>query len=662
MEDLSSKLDDGSYDNEYDFQLELFELINSANDQHFSYAPDITQVFGFQRGLNLFSLSMDGTSVPEIYTQLDVRALASANLTNNYTASPVTSINGEPVEDFLRAFADRNAQAQDPDAKYNLMLYNLPRAKAAGVFASSAFYQGDETVYEFKNGSTRRDPNLAVTSSDFSGVVDGQSFFDKFCVGNPPSLLTASGNFTSNPVTSASVSAPAPPPPTTTVVSFTAVPQQTYLPAPASYPEPWVISNDYTVACYFPADQAEVAVLAIPDFGPETNLAELQFTNTVRACLATAQQQEKTRLIVDLRGNGGGTVGLGFDVFKQLFPSVTPYGGTNFRAFDLFNDIGQIVTDFYSDVGFFDRPPLNGSAVYSSIFNANDGLDARLDDYDSWQEFYGPVTAYDAEFTNLLRYNLSDLYDVPSSTEISGYGNLTTITPAQVFEAQDIVLVQDGICASTCAVFSEFMKSQAQVQQIVFGGRAQTGPMQGVGGVKGANVFGATYLSGLVNEGFSLASPARQAELSERYAVDIETFPYAAQRVGRDPENGELAAQVNIRNNIREGDDSLTPLQFVYEAADCRLFYTPEMILDQSLVWKAAYEARWGDGQCVEGSTGQQSSGFGTDYFPGSNDTESDSDPDSSVGPPSEVPTNGAGKLHGGIAALGMFVALTVLL
>lgn len=29
----------------------------------------------------------------------------------------------------------------------------------------------------------------------------------------------------------------------------------------------------------------------------------------------------------------------------------------------------------------------------------------------------------------------------------------------------------------------------------------------------------------------------------------------------------------NFRNNIAEGDASITPLQFVYEAADCRLYY-----------------------------------------------------------------------------------------
>lgn len=76
-----------------------------------------------------------------------------------------------------------------------------------------------------------------------------------------------------------------------------------------------------------------------------------------------------------------------------------------------------------------------------------------------------------------------------------------------------------------------------------------------------------------------------------------------------------VQASVNFRNNIRMGDNSVTPLHFVYEAADCRFFYTPEMYTDQTLVWDMAYQLAWGNATCVAGSTNQPSSKNGTAYI-----------------------------------------------
>lgn len=229
----------------------------------------------------------------------------------------------------------------------------------------------------------------------------------------------------------------------------------------------------------------------------------------------------------------------------------------------------------------------------------------------SWSDFYRLVAAHGANFTHLLRYNLSDPYDLgANSPGVAGYANLTTITPEQIFPIEDILLLQDGLCASTCAVFAEFMKSQAHVKSVVMGERAQTGPMQAVGGVKGADIYYIGFLQSLVTQAFGLADPQKRAELQQKYEVEIQTFPAAAKRAFRDGD-GYLQAAVNVKNNIRQGDGSLTPLQFVYQAADCRLFYEPVMILNQSLVWKAGYAALWGEGKCVEGSTGQASSDLG---------------------------------------------------
>jgi hypothetical protein len=52
------------------------------------------------------------------------------------------------------------------------------------------------------------------------------------------------------------------------------------------------------------------------------------------------------------------------------------------------------------------------------------------------------------------------------------------------------VQLLDGYCASTCTIFTEFMRTQAGIKSIAMGGRPVAGQIQGVGGIKGAESLG----------------------------------------------------------------------------------------------------------------------------------------------------------------------------
>jgi hypothetical protein len=53
-----------------------------------------------------------------------------------------------------------------------------------------------------------------------------------------------------------------------------------------------------------------------------------------------------------------------------------------------------------------------------------------------------------------------------------------------------------------------------------------------------------------------------------------------------------------LRGHLEDG----IPAQFVYEAADCRLYYEPNMITNVTAIWKKAADAAWGTGMCAAGS------------------------------------------------------------
>ena len=653
LDRIGSSASSGDYSNEYDFQKDIYDLVYSSYDQHFNFLPDIVSVFSFWRDNALYSVSSDGQELPQVYMDVDVEGGLSSD------ASPVTKINGQPVEDFLRDAADRLGGGQDPDANYNSMFKSVPlsstRQNPYSGFEYAQSYQGGSTQVTLQNGTTRQINTYAVTQKDFTGVRDGRTFFQRFCaqtptissavasgsaapsafasfsslalkerqaassssfffassvIGSFPSSLSAQPSFSGVPsgLPSASVSFDIPM--LSTQVQYSAVASQTAQPALPAFPKAWVAASDFSVACYFPEDSDDLAVLSIPTFEP---VNEDQFSSVTRQCLATANKAGKTRLIVDLRGNGGGNVLLAYDMFKQLFPNMVPYGTSNFRAFDLFNDIGQTVTEAYEGVGY---SPALANTNFGSIFNTDDELDKMNEEFDSWADFYGPVKAHGDTFTSLVRYNLSNPIST-SNVSISDYGDLDGIVPKTTFPPNNVVMLQDGICASTCAVFAELMKTQAKVKSIAIGGRSQYGAMQAVGGVKGANVYTAQYLAQIMYEAFTRdADRSEQQKLSNRYGDQFQALAYALTRSYLDDTGLYPGARINIRNNIRKDDETLTPLQFVYEAADCRLFYTVNMVNDQTAVWAATSGAAWNNNYgCIRDSTGDPTAQPGVGYI-----------------------------------------------
>ena len=137
-------------------------------------------------------------------------------------------------------------------------------------------------------------------------------------------------------------------------------------------------------------------------------------------------------------------------------------------------------------------------------------------------------------------------------------------------------------CASTCTTFSEHLKNLAKVQSITVGGRPQIGPAQGVGGVKGAQLFPLTSFLNWVQ----IFNSSADSNYDLAKGTVFENFTdLAYQRADPNSPGG-----VNGRNSFRIGDETSTPLQYVYEASDCRLWWTHEMLYDPTFLWQRVAE------------------------------------------------------------------------
>lgn len=284
----------------------------------------------------------------------------------------------------------------------------------------------------------------AVNSLDFTTITSGEDLFNAV---NPNQTTATTSDATAALSTAAASSIAA--------SSSIAAASSTSTTSLLGYPTPVVIQPDGYTSGYF-LENTTTAVLVMQGFAdaaetnPEAgNEQQLAITQFLAACKAAGM----TQLIVDLSGNGGGLVLNGFDAFKQLFPSLVPFGASRLRATPLVNYLGAV----FSADGVYNN-------VNSTEYQTQSALDVNDHPFASWKAEDGPYLIYGDNFTAELRYNFSDPVTENGGTfNVSGYLGNSDVAP-QLFDSSNIVMLMDGACGSTCAVFAELMKSQGGVR------------------------------------------------------------------------------------------------------------------------------------------------------------------------------------------------------
>lgn len=594
LAEVRANLVNDVYDSEYAFQIDLYlKVFGQGHDGHFVFYPDLlSRAFIYTRQRSLVSVADESSSskLPVIKVYEDVVA-------DPATASAVVLINGIDAATYIENTIFTASFNQDPDAAYNSMFFAkavFGAAEGSGYFSGGGrirfSYQGPTTTFTFANGTVATFVNTASVLSSLEGITDGASMFNTFCsganqfkeAGNKPVSSSASPYA---PTSASSASAAPSATPTGTSSGGVTVP---------GFPQPVDITDDAIVSCYFldgPGFE-DVAVLSVLAFESES---PAEFQAVQRNCIAQARAAGKTKLVVDFSANGGGYILQGYDFFRQFFPQVVQDGFSRWKANDAFVALAHIISD---DVATLD-PYTSGDAgligEYETWFDERYDLDLYDRPFKSFASKFGPYVYQDTNYTAITRWNLDDSLTTTNATygmgmEISGYGSLANLT--QPFAADDIVLLYDGFCASTCTLASEMLRIQGGVRSIAMGGRPRAGPIQGVGGIKGAQTLA-------FSDVYSYASSGVQAaETDEQRA--------ALARYNELPVLRSSAAALNTRDQILRGNvvDGL-PAQYVVEEADCRLYWTAAMATDVTAVWKAAAQAAFNEGACAAGYIAQ---------------------------------------------------------
>ena len=612
LDALDAQVQAGTFKTEYDFEVALQTIIYAIHDAHVSLSAGLLSIFTFGSPLRIVSVSSNGIELPKIYIPDDLIEAAQTNIT--WTPSAVSTINGQGAIEYLTQFAATNAAGTiEPNADWNQLMSNPAGDvlfELSAFEGSTIFYPGANISFVFENGTTYDEiPWLAgytdYVDSSTPALSSGQDLYDYFVLGIEPTDLPTAATSTLAAAATSSIdpssddTATITPTPT---ASASATPSSwSYAPFPSNpiVAQPNLgLDNGGVLTGYFLNDGI-TAVLSIPSF-EVTGEAVMSFSTTIGDFISQAKAAGRTRIIIDLQRNLGGSDILAIDAFKQFFPSIDAFNGARLRANDFEDALGNTFTTYYNtqqiNESFYEA--LSADVWVAPVYlNAATGAN-----FTSWPEFFGPHPDHGDLFTTIQRDNLSSIIfdenasddsDTSSGIVIYGYANRSATAP-QPFAADQILLLSDAFCSSSCATFVELMHHQGGARTVVAGGRPEFGPMQFASGSRGAQSY------------YNLDLDA-DVEVAQILNSSITPLPQDSS----DIDFYINYAQFNIKDSVRKDEDF--PLQFGYEAADCRIFYTTWTVYNFENLWNYVIDVFFRNPElCVNGAANLTSPVVGT--------------------------------------------------
>ncbi|EMD87799.1 hypothetical protein COCC4DRAFT_199910 [Bipolaris maydis ATCC 48331] len=589
------------YKNQYQFEVDVQHLLDSAHDGHLYQRGGIMAAFSFLAPYSITAASPDGASLPKLYITNDL----VKSRDEGWTPSAISKINNVDAVEYVTKLASINAVGGiEPNADWNQVFYTpaLAIQGSGGIWDSGVrYYPGDEIELVMENGTDYIDYWLALWMEPYrtGPLTTGGDLYNYFVLNFLPDSYDTNGSFY-NPAYD-----PGEQPVNTTEPVVEPAPQESWKTiSNGAYPDPDVrqlglsVRTDGVVSGYF-LPQVNAATLSIPSFAQYSDSIG-DFSGAVSEFISNTTEQGLKRVVIDLQQNTGGTVELAFSMFKRFFPDVDPYAGSRRRNQHLGGIIGEVYESYFNSLNPSDPDYddfLADEFVVTPRLNAATGQN-----FTSWAEYTGPVLEKGDSFSLTERYNLSNSAFTSALFEgwvPLGYAPENPLgynTPP--FAAENIVILTDGACSSTCALLVEMFK-QVGVRTIAVGGRPATGPMQAVGGNRGAAVYSGDQIDYDIG---IISNPLLNVD-----NATLATVPQLTENNYRDSGVFTAALGVNLRDQVRPNDTE--PLQFKYEPADCRIFYTLANVFNYTRLWSDAVTAIFDDSsKCVSGSTGFSSS------------------------------------------------------
>lgn len=512
------------------------------------------------------SASSDGIQLPKVYTAVDVLRRAATG----FTPSEVVEIDGEPVESVLRA-ASFYTTHQDPDSKYNLLF-------ARGTTVTGSFVTGlrevpENTTFKFANDTVRTFPNYALFPRSrlqlWNNINTGADVHRAFEIpsGGSSSAESLEKRDLGNELG-----------PEKPLARRQSAKDALSGKEEVVEKDPW--ATTFGIFLGGDSQYRDTCVLRVLTFAPDDSLnvtdaqQRREMRRLTRSLVKKCKDAGRTKLVIDFQGNPGGNFWPALEMYRNLFPKSEAFQAIRWRATPALRH--------YSNA-------LWGTAVADDLWGRVRTL--KFTNFSSSDELLGPDTAVKQDsVTNRALVDVRTTDD--GAATLMGFDAADTGAPQEPpFKPEDVIIVTDGSCSSTCAGITGLMTREVGVRAVALGGRPQEKPMQAIGGTRGGEVRPFDFLRNIAGLRGMPAPPS-----------GVKLHPTTAPPLK--PTDMEGAANINWYNEYPMGAPAdAPPLQFVYEAAHCRRFFRPENLRDPQTVWQDVADVAWRGAKCVKGST-----------------------------------------------------------
>lgn len=488
----------------------------------------------------------------------------------------MSTIDGIPALTYLKRASSLAGGAHDPDTRYNEVTWSL--AKASTYYPSNNHIHdlglNDTTTVQFENKTVRIFSNTAFVRANLTNVTSAASLYNTYGRGEGTAPLPLPWTF------------------------YSRTHELNYTPAWSGYPTPASRTLNGGAAGFLPTAPKlqDTVVLAVTTFDNAFNPSDVpgfvnpewRLWNMTADVLTRARAENRTKLLLDMQGNTGGSLAILTALYYALFPAESLHPFPFYFQARAHPQLAWLVDRFTATAA-----PNATRWVWNFITGPQQYVDiATRKPFSSFAAWYGPPTAYEPDLTPPFYLNLTQSLD---STFWPRLNPPNAPFTTQWLKSDDMTILTDGTCGSACAIFVDTLTRLHGVKTVVVGGRPLNRPMQAIGRVRGGPT--ASFQS------WESSVLAKKWEVPEGLEVVKGVAPL------RMAGNGNTTFNLfNMRDPNDEGD---APLQFSYSVADCRVWWTWEMGREMERVWEKAAEVMWGGGKCVEGSTGRDGQNIG---------------------------------------------------
>ncbi|KAK9719236.1 hypothetical protein K7432_004930 [Basidiobolus ranarum] len=448
--DLIQELEDllvANFTNDFDFQESVHEVFVPLNDGHVGYQPNCYRTMSFTQAFPLISY-VDSENIQRVYI-LDhlvfrrglydkVKELSGVSV-DKYLGMEVTEIDGVPVLEALQQFADEElGRTKDSQQRFEMLLANHALSSSGqwrsffGYWASPGIVPDKSSVtYTIRSpqyaSTTVTIPWIAVSQVKLNSFSDTQSYKKEFCDVDTTSPY---GVQFLNPSTLGLLPEPGP------GESEVENPSTPYGKFPVTLNNPIVSTG---LLKFYQLD-SNTGVLVLPTFSLGDKMTLNEFDTYMERGLDKFKQLGIKKLILDFTNNPGGSICLGYKLVNYLFPQIPR---------------SQLY--YQSDLS---RTPLSMElSKRNSIWRCSNYFDPQENVLHGPLSCMLPGMTYNrggepSDFTHLMQYNCD--YQVNRN-----------IVREPWFQAQNVAIVTNGRCASTCSSVSNFLQRVLKVRTFV---------------------------------------------------------------------------------------------------------------------------------------------------------------------------------------------------